>query len=397
MQAPAQDTPIAGHGGLLFPLDMFRPTMLASALAEGLVSKVRNILDARLVITCSLQNQLVLARIEGGVIEGDPAEFWRQNIDLLMVASQVVPRQIFAYYVYPQPNRREGFMVAQRGQPLAADDSDKDELPDDDPEKRWPVTLMCEQMQLAMEDLENGFAGSPTVELSLLEPSGDDREMLMTLAGRGPGSEADAPPEEGGQPHAGQPHAGHSAAGQPHAGQQPPQPKKPKKPTVEEDQRRREAEKNAEREALSALAAQTSKDLPFIVDAGGVVVAPRGIELSDTRVLSRYLVSAIEGNLPEGLPREMHDKLQGMAVDFAVSVEFLSEVFVGNQPLSGPAFREHAQATKIAGAEVQALEVLAPRLGAGTLFANGRTRAFLSRKAEQPVPEQLLAQLLGLS
>ncbi|MGB1013356.1 MAG: hypothetical protein ACPG4T_04410, partial [Nannocystaceae bacterium] len=279
---------------------MFRPTMLASALAEGLVSKVRNILDARLVITCSLQNQLVLARIEGGVIEGDPAEFWRQNIDLLMVASQVVPRQIFAYYVYPQPNRREGFMVAQRGQPLAADDSDKDELPDDDPEKRWPVTLMCEQMQLAMEDLESGFAGSPTVELSLLEPSGDDREMLMILAGRGPGSEADAPPQAGGQPQAGQP--GQAPTGP----QQKPPPKKPKKPTVEEDQRRREAERNAERDALSALAAQISKDLPFIVDAGGVVVAPRGVELSDTRVLSRYLVSAIEGNLPEGLPREMH-------------------------------------------------------------------------------------------
>ena len=38
------------HGGILFPLDMFRPTILAQALAEVLIGKVRNIVDATVEI-----------------------------------------------------------------------------------------------------------------------------------------------------------------------------------------------------------------------------------------------------------------------------------------------------------------------------------------------------------
>lgn len=387
MQAPATiENP--GHGGLLFPFDMFRPKMLAGALGEALVAKVRNIVDARLVLTLSLESQLVLGRIEGAVVEDNPPDFWRNNLDLLMAASQVFPRQMFAYYVYAQPERREGFMVAQRGQPLAADDSEQDGLPADDPEKRWPVTMMCEQMRLSMADLEAGFAGCPSIEISLLEPAGDDRELLMTLAGRGPGTEEPQPGEPPAQASAGA-RPGREAPAKPAA-------QKPRKITAEEDQRRRDAQKAAELEALNNLAAKTSKNLPFVVDDHGIVVAPEGVELADTRVLSRYLVNAIEGNLPEGLPREMHDALQGKPVDFAVRVEFLSEVFRGNQPLSGPAFREHAQTTSLGGHELLALEVLAPRLGSGTLFAKERNRVFVSRKSEQPVPEKLILSLLGL-
>ncbi len=392
MQAAADETLLPGHGGLLFPFDMFRPKMLAGALGEALVAKVRNIVDARLVLTCSLETQLVLARIEGSVVEDDPANFWRQNIDLLMVASQVFPRQMFAYYVYQQPERREGFMVAQRGQPLAADDSDQDGLEVDDPQKRWPVTLMCEQMQLSMDELEAGFAGSPSIELSLLEPEGDDRELLMALAGRGPETEDPEPQAGRAQRPSARPQGQAPAQANPQAKQA-----KPRKVTVEQDQRRRDAEKAAELQALSELAARTSQDLPFVIDEAGVVAAPRGVELSDAKVLSRYHTPAIAGNLPEGLPRELHDKLQGRAVDFAVSVEFLSEVFVDNQPLSGPVFRERAQATTVGGHELLALEVLAPRLGAGTLYAKDRSRVFVSRKRDQPAPEKMLLELLGLT
>ena len=109
----------SSHGGLLFPLDMFRPTMLAAALAENLLSKARNIIDAKLVLARSPNSPVVLARIEGSVIGDDAAAFWKEYADLAMFASQVLPRQVFLYYATGGLERREGFIVAQRGQPIA--------------------------------------------------------------------------------------------------------------------------------------------------------------------------------------------------------------------------------------------------------------------------------------
>ena len=82
----------SSHGGILFPLDMFRPTMLAAALAEVLIGKVRNILDATVEISRHPSLPLALAQIRGTVVGEDPAEFWRENLDLALVVSQIVPR-----------------------------------------------------------------------------------------------------------------------------------------------------------------------------------------------------------------------------------------------------------------------------------------------------------------
>ena len=54
-----------GHGGLLFPLDMFRPTVLAAVIGELLLGKVRNILDATIEIARHPTSPLALARIHG--------------------------------------------------------------------------------------------------------------------------------------------------------------------------------------------------------------------------------------------------------------------------------------------------------------------------------------------
>jgi hypothetical protein len=169
------------HGGLLFPLDMFRPTVLAAVIAEVLLGKVRNILDAKLEIARHPTSPLALARITGSVIGDDPAEFWRTNPDIALGASQVIPRQCFVYYARSGDNRREGFLVAQRGQALAADDSDRDTSG-----KHWPVTRLCEQLRITLSDLADGFAGGPRIELSLMEPRGNDQNLLMTLIGRPP-------------------------------------------------------------------------------------------------------------------------------------------------------------------------------------------------------------------
>ena len=60
------DLPTASnHGGIIFPLEMFRASMLASALAEGLIAKVKNIVGAQLRLTRHATGPLVLARIEG--------------------------------------------------------------------------------------------------------------------------------------------------------------------------------------------------------------------------------------------------------------------------------------------------------------------------------------------
>ena len=81
--------------------------------------------------------------------------------------------------------------------------------------------------------------------------------------------------------------------------------------------------------------------------------------------------------------------------DIAVAVDFLSELFIGNSPLSRPQFEEGAKAAKIAGKDVRTMEVLAPRLGYGTLISTGKApHVFVSRKPSLPMPEKLIADLL---
>ncbi|HLT40396.1 MAG TPA: hypothetical protein VK034_29155 [Enhygromyxa sp.] len=369
----------SNHGGLVFPLDMFRPTMLAAALAEGLIAQARNIVDAKLELTRHPEIQLVLARIVGSVVEGDPAKFWRENVELGLIASQVLPRQLFVYWVATEPEPRQGFIVAQRGQVLAAQDATADQLPPDATAADWPVAQLLLQLQLEAEELADGFYGGPRVELSLMDREGDDRQLLMTLAGQPP-SEPPAPAD--------------SAQPQPATAGQPAEPRAPKRVTAEEDRKRRAAEHQAELDARQAKADSIHADLPYLVDDLGVVVAPKGAELADTDILTPFIVGKLNGELPPGLPRELQDRLQGKRVDFAVPVEFLSEVFVGDGPLSKPTFEAQAQPRELAGRSVMVVEVLGPRLGRGSYIRSGRAGVFVSRTPDMPLPEQLIVALL---
>ncbi|MFV8751025.1 hypothetical protein ACNOYE_10810 [Nannocystaceae bacterium ST9] len=398
----------SSFGGLLFPLDMFRPTTLAAVLTEGLVSQVKNILDAKLVLTRHPEIQVVIARIEGSVVGGDEAQFWRDNVELALLASQVLPRQLFLYYVVADdgvnPEPRQGFVVAQRGQVLAAEDATADQLPPDALPEDWPVERLLAQLGLSYEDLAAGFAGGPSIELSLVEPGGDDRELLMTLAGQPTARTEGAPAATGPAPAAGPgpapagPRASKPAgrpapapAGAP-AGQ-PGAPAKPKRITVEEDQKRRAAEQQAANEAREAKAASIRADLPYLIDELGVVVAPKA-ELGDTDILEPFLTSKLAGDLPAGLPRELHESLQGKRIDFVVKVEFLSEVFVGERPLVKPTFDAQAETRTLAGQPVKVLEVLGPRLGKGTFIRRDRAGVFVSRTPDLPLPEALIVSLL---
>lgn len=389
------------HGGLIFPLDMFRPTVLAAVIAELLLGKVRNILDATLEIARHPTSPLALARIHGSVVGDDPAEFYRTNPDVALAASQVVPRQCFVYYARSGDQRREGFLVAQRGQALAADDSDRDPGGN-----HWPVTRLADQLRITVADLAEGFPDGPRIELSLMEPRGNDQNLLMTLIGQPPGAEAGEEVDEGEEdlPPEPPPRAG---GGLTQGFSAPPSPPSPapggggparapaKAPAISaaEDAKRRANEKAAELQELQARSESAARSLRFVEDARGLVVAVP-VELSETDVLSRYLVPVVEGALPEGLPGALVGRLNGRAVDFAVRVEFFSEVFVDNQPLSRPRFDERAHEVDLGGTKVKALEVLAPRLGVGTLFRLGSSNVFLSRRLDAPQPAELLLSLL---
>ena len=107
-------------------------------------------------------------------------------------------------------------------------------------------------------------------------------------------------------------------------------------------------------------------------------------------------MSKLVGDLPPGLPRGMAEALQGKRCDVALRVEFLSEVFVETAPLARPMFEERAEVRTIGGRELKVLEVLAPRLGYGTLVTTGKApHVFVSRKPELPLPEALVLELLG--
>jgi hypothetical protein len=393
----------SSHGGLVFPLDMFRPTMLAAILAEGLVSQARNILDAKLELIRHPEIQLVLARIVGTVVGGDSATFWRENVELAVMASQILPRQLFVYWLQGEPAPRQGFLVVQRGEVLAAQDATADQLPPDATEADWPVAQLLMQLQVDPDELASGFFGGPRIELSLIEPEGDDRELLMTLAGRPPGAEAAGPGQAQAAPAPGGPRttasapptqAASSLAGQPPAGAGPAGAPVPKKLSVDEDRKRRAAEHQAELDARAAKASSILADLPYSIDELGIVVAPKKTELADTDLLGHYSVKKLEGDLPTGLDRELRAQLQGKRIDFAVPVAFLSEVFAGEGPLSKPAFEQQSEVRSLGGTQVRVLEVLAPRLGRGTFIRRDRAGVFVSRMPDMPLPEALIAALL---
>lgn len=381
------------HAGVLIPLDPFRVSHLAATAAELLVSKARNITDAKLVLTRHPQAQLVIGRIEGSIVEGDPPTFWRQNADIALAMSQVLPRQIFMYYVQSAPpeERREGFVVAQRGQVLAADESSAEtQTPG---EEVWAVEQLCQQLRLDPAELASGFEGGPSIEISLLEPNVDDQAMLMTLAGQPPGGPEEGAPSEGAPTQAAPgPGAGGPAQGPGQAA--PATPAKPKL-SVAEDIKRREKERADEAEEQRRRADEVKSDMPFLVDPLGIVVCPKA-ELSEPDILEPFIVGKISGDLPAGLPGKLAEDLQGKRCDVALRVDFYSEVFLDSTPLSRPAMEERAETRTIGGKELRVLEVLAPRLGYGTFLTTGKSpHVFVSRKPDQALPEGLIVDLLG--
>lgn len=402
-------TTSTSHGGILFPLDMFRPTTLAAALAEVLLSKVRNILDATVEISRHPAVPLVLARIHGTVMGDDPAEFWRENQDLALVVSQVTPRQCFVYFASSGENRREGFLVAQRGQAIAADDSNRDDTPGKG--GHWPVARLCEQMRISPLDLAEGFPGGPRIELSLMEPRGNDQALLMTLAGQ-PGGEPEAEEAYDDEPQAAPPPPPPPARATSltQGFGSPPPPAAPPPPassapagraaparapsmTAAEDTKRRATERAAELQEISQRGNDAARKLRFAEDEIGVTVT-LPVELSETEILRSFQIPRVDGNAPDALPAAVRNKLQGRAIDFAVPVEFLSEVFLDAQPLSRAKFEERAQATELGGVAVHTLEVHAPRLGPGTLVRLQGRNVFVSRHGGAALPADLIVSLL---
>ena len=135
-----------------------------------------------------------------------------------------------------------------------------------------------------------------------------------------------------------------------------------------------------------------SSGLELVRDEQGAVVVCDA-ELADHDLLAPYQIKKVRGDLPAGFDGALTDELMGKRVDFAVRVDFLSEVFVDDKPLSRPTFE--AAATPLPGADdVMALEVLAPRLGRGTLLRRGRAGMFISRTPDLPVPSALLERLV---
>jgi hypothetical protein len=164
--------------------------------------------------------------------------------------------------------------------------------------------------------------------------------------------------------------------------------------SVTDDLKRRETERAADAAAREQRSDEIRSGLGYEIDDLGVVVTPDA-ELSEADVLAPLIVGSIQGDLPPGVPREHMDALQGKRSDIALKVDFLSEVFFENTPLAKPTLAERAETRKIGGKSVQLLEVLAPRLGYGTLVTTGRApHVFISRKPDLPLPEAIVAGLL---
>ena len=391
----------SNHGGIIFPLEMFRASMLASALAEGLIAKVKNAVGAQLRMTRHATSPLVLARIEGDVVGGDEAAFWEENLDLTLYASQVLPRECFAYYAAQVPARKQGLLIAQRGQVIAGDQVTEDQMPPEATELDWPLPRLCEQLRITVAELAGGFEGGPTVTMSLMDPSvTEDEQALRTLAERPP--EAD---EAG--PRRRAPGARHRVRSRPGSPPQdpapPPAPLRPRtrarrpRPQPRPPPRRRTTPSVApwrprRRRRVRSAGPGHVLGLELVRDEQGAVVVCDA-ELADHDLLAPYQIKKVRGDLPAGFDGALTDELMGKRVDFAVRVDFLSEVFVDDKPLSRPTFE--AAATPLPGADdVMALEVLAPRLGRGTLLRRGRAGMFISRTPDLPVPSALLERLV---
>jgi hypothetical protein len=397
-----QAPPILSHGGIIFQLDMFRPTSLAAVLAEGLISKARNILTSSLEIARHPTAPIAVARIVGPILDDDAAEFWRDNTDIAIYASQVLPRQAFIYYARSGPQRREGLMVVQRGQVAMANDATIDSLPAGQP---WPVERLCEQMRVTLEDLAEAFPGGPRVTISLGEPQGDDQRLLLVLAGQP--DEADlgddpqgeehvgptepAPPPPAG-PRASAPQQARPAAARPAAAAGRPG-ATAASAAFEEDAKRRATERAAEVEAQRARAAEVTTHLAYTFDERGLVVAPSA-ELGEADLLAPYHQPSFHGNLPDGLPERIRGQLEGKPIDFAVRVEFLSEVFANGKPLNRADFDANATDLELGGRALRVLDVFAPRLGAGRLLRAGAANVYITRRAGEPLPAELILQLL---
>jgi hypothetical protein len=363
------------HGGILFPLDPIRLTMVASVVGEMFVSRARNVLDATVSFTRHPEAPLVLMRMTGSIVEPDDAAFWRENADLGVMLSQMLPRQVFVYWATSTP-KREGFLIAQGGRALAGDEVDEDQMPPDATAADWPVAKLAEQLRLSVDELANGFLGGPRVELPVVDVTGDDRELLETLAGAPPDGDDGPEPSE-------------TDVTAPDA-----EPPAPKAPSAADDAKRRALERDAEREEREAAAAAAADGLRSATDEHGIVVAVDA-ELGDTDILGAYVVRKVDGELPGALDPAQSESLQGKRVDFCVRIDFLSEVFFDDSPLSKPAFEEHAQTRTIAGSPARVLGVHAPRLSAGTLVVSDAGRVFVSRDPSLPLPDALIASVLN--
>lgn len=397
-------TPVASHGGMLIPFDMFRLSQLAAILGEVLIGKARNILDARLVAIRHETSRILLLRIEGHVSDEDPAEFWRGNPDLAMVTSQAVPHRVLLYWAggAPGAKRREGFLFAERGRVIASDEATEDNVR---PDGGWPVTRLCEQMRLRLDELAGGFPGSPRVEISLVDASGyNDEELLTTLVGRdlsaapegAEGDDAQRPGAPGGASTRGmqagapsRPLGGGPGPARPATAAPAPSPRA----NIEEDSKRRATEAAAEAAERQRKAAEVQASMQHVVDELGVVVAPAA-GLSEPDLLRPLVIASIQGDLPAGLPRSLADSMQGKRCDVVLAVEFLSEVFVENKPLSRPEFESRAAKIDFGGRSLLSLEVLAPRVGYGTLVSTGKQHVFVSRKPEMTLPAEVILRIL---
>lgn len=387
------ETTVTNHAGLIIPADMFRLSQIAAIYAEILVGKARNILDAELVVSRHKSAPILLFRIVGSVVEDNPPQFWRDNADLISVTSRAFPRQVIMYYVEAETpeERREGFLVAQQGQVIASDDASP-ERPPAEPGV-WPVAKLCQQLRIHPDELASGFADGPSVSVKLVEPQVDDQALLMELFAQeaaAAGAEADgvatAAPEGDGV----------TADGAPPAPAAPPQPKKPTATQIAEEDKKRRLKEQAEEEAEQKRRADEVKSgLEYQVDDLGVVAVPKA-ELGEADILQPFIKSKLVGDLPDGLPRELAEKLQGKRLDIAVKVDFLSEVFIESVPLTRPMFEERAEEVSVDGRTVKAIEVLGPRLGYGTLVSAGKAPyIFVSRKRELALPEALIAKMLA--
>jgi len=399
------------HAGLLVPLDMFRITQLASIFGELLVGKARNVLDAELVVTRHPESPLFLMNITGTVVDENPAAFWRENADLVQMASRAFPRQVIMFYGDPgatPDDRREGFIVAAQGQVVAGDDAGADKFPAGTPDTDWPLGKLCEQLRIPLADLKGRFAGGPQVSVKLLEPAGDDQALLEVLfakemAAQAAAAEGGAPPEgadgSAAAPAPAQAQAGEAQAQPPGAPAAPAAPAAPPKPSAAElaaeDAKRRARESAEETAAAAARAAEIQSGLRVAQDDLGITLAPDA-ELSEPDQLRPFIVSSLKGDAPEGVPRDLTEQLQGKRIDVAVKVDFLSEVFIESTPLSKPQFLEISAERDMGGKSVRVAEVLGPRLGYGTLISTGSApHVFVSRKPELPLPESLIVELLG--